>query len=225
MKIKAIFFDIDNTLFPTDDFAELARRNAIDAMIEMGLKAKPEEAYKRLLRVIKKYGSNYPRHFDAFLLKLGLKRDPKIIAAGIAAYHNTKTSILPYPGVPMVIIRLGGMGYKLYIASEGNVIKQWDKLIRLGLHNLFHGVFVTKKNKTKNFFLSLLKKLNLKPNEAVMVGDRSDKDITPAKKAGMQTVRILGGVYSKQKSKVDADYKIKTMNELIKILERIEKDA
>ena len=41
--IKAIFFDIDDTLFSTTRFADRARRSSIDAMVKMGLKIDPEE--------------------------------------------------------------------------------------------------------------------------------------------------------------------------------------
>ncbi|HLY74838.1 MAG TPA: haloacid dehalogenase, partial [Planctomycetota bacterium] len=37
MSLKAVFFDIDDTLFSTTDFAEKARRAAADAMRRHGL--------------------------------------------------------------------------------------------------------------------------------------------------------------------------------------------
>ena len=36
-KLRAIFFDIDDTLYSTSEFAELARSAAIDSMIDAGL--------------------------------------------------------------------------------------------------------------------------------------------------------------------------------------------
>ena len=38
MSLKAVFFDIDDTLFSTTDFAERARRGAADAMRRHGLR-------------------------------------------------------------------------------------------------------------------------------------------------------------------------------------------
>jgi len=221
MKIRAIFFDIDDTLFPTTKFAELARRNAINAMIEAGLNADPGRAYKRLLAVIQKYGSNSPHHFDALLKELGVGRNPKFTAAGVAAYHNTKSTILPFPEVPRTLLKLREGGYELYVASEGNSVKQWDKLIRLGLHNIFHDVFVSEdvgETKSKKFFEKILARLHLDPKSTVMVGDRTEKDILPARQVGMLTVRITpecGG-------KGCADFEIKKMDELLGVLEKIE---
>ena len=36
-KLRAIFFDIDDTLYSTSEFSELARSASIDSMIEAGL--------------------------------------------------------------------------------------------------------------------------------------------------------------------------------------------
>lgn len=213
--VKAILFDIDNTLFPSNDFAELARRNAINAMIEAGLDVDAGKAYVKLRRVIDKYGPNYPRHFNILLRELGRQSDPKIIAAGIVAYHQAKTSIFPYPPVPATILHLRERGYWVCVASEGRALKQWDKLIRLGLHNIFHEVFVTSR-KSKQFYGSVLRKLKLPPNEVMMVGDNIEKDITPAREAGIITVLVT------QKPNKAADYHVKHIGELPKILERLQ---
>jgi putative hydrolase of the HAD superfamily len=217
LALKAILFDIDNTLFPSTDFAELARRNAINAMVEAGLNVDSEKAYRTLRRIINRYGPNYPKHFNALLRELGRKPDPKVIAAGIVAYHQAKTSIFPYPPVPKTIIHLREKGYRICVASEGRALKQWDKLIRLGLHNIFHDVFVTSK-KSRKFYRSILRKLKLRPQEVMMVGDNIEKDIKPAKELGIITVLVAPG-HSKC-----ADYCIKNIGELPRIIERLEHD-
>lgn len=216
MPIKAVFFDIDNTLYDTAEFAERARRNAIRAMREAGLKASEQKAYSGLMEIVKKRTSNYPSHFDELLVKLGQRPSPRIIAAGVAAYHNTKASILPFPGVKETLLFLRDSGYGLYIASEGDSLKQWDKLIRLGLDCLFHDVFVTQevgRKKSKGFYATLLKRLKLKKGEAVMVGDSEEKDVIPAKEAGMVTILV-----SKGRKKGKADYGISGLSEIKKTL-------
>ncbi|MFH1285927.1 MAG: TIGR02253 family HAD-type hydrolase [Candidatus Micrarchaeota archaeon] len=232
MALKAIFFDIDDCLFPSTRFAELARRNAVNAMVEAGLKGEPERVYGTLLKVIKKCGSNYECHFDVLLEEMRVKRDAKIIAAGISAYHNTKTSILPFPEVPRTLVKLRELGYKLYVASEGNAVKQWDKLIRMGIYLLFDDVFVSEEigcEKSPYFFAKILKKLKLKASEAVMVGDRIDKDVASAKKAGIFTVRVIQeGKFTREKAvrkEEKADCVIKNVGELQKALKAIERKS
>ena len=144
--IKAVIFDIDDTLFASTEFAEKARRNAVNAMVEAGLKADTRKAYSELSKIIAERGSNYGNHFGELCKKFRHSSDKdKIVAAGIAAYHNTKASILPFPEVPRALLKLRDEGYALYVASEGNSLKQWDKLFRLGVYLMFDEVFVSKK--------------------------------------------------------------------------------
>ncbi|MEM3030966.1 MAG: TIGR02253 family HAD-type hydrolase [Candidatus Micrarchaeia archaeon] len=226
MGVKAILFDIDDTLFPSSEFAEKARRNAIAAMVEEGLERSADEAYAALESIIRKYGSNYPRHFDALLDRLGVKENrARLIAAGVAAYHNTKGTIAPFPDVPKTLVRLRDLGYRLYAVSEGKAVKQWDKLIRLGLDFFFHGAFISEElgcGKSVRFYRAVTRKLVLKPGELLMVGDRLDKDVVPAKKAGMRAVRVLQGKYASQAAgKTRPDFEITRVGELLGVLKQL----
>ncbi len=217
-KIRAVFFDIDNTLFPTDKFAEFARRRAIRAMVKAGLKASEGKAYRTLTHVVRKHGSNYPQHFDRLLERLGAPRDPKLIAAGILAYHQAKSELKPYPDVPPTLCALRRKGLPLYALSRGIAVKQWDKLILLGLGNLFDGVFVTNR-KDVHFYSRVIRKLRLQPSSVVMVGDNPRIDTAPARRAGITTVRLIKGKHAKEKGA--ADFRIHSMRELPRILRRV----
>ena len=57
--------------------------------------------------------------------------------------------------------------------------------------------------------------------DAVMVGDRSDNDIAPARRLGMQTIRILRGpsAFSEPPSAEDRpEFTIRTLAELIPLM-------
>ncbi len=212
MKIKHILFDIDETLFPTSKFVKIARKNAVDAMVEMGIEEDPEKLYNILLEVIEEKGSNYSYHFSDLCNKIGIKENQaKYIAAAVNAYHNSKSSIHPYPDVPKLLLLLKEQGYNLHVATNGLAIKQWDKLIRLKVALFFDQVFISEEmneEKSKNFFIKVLKELKAKPQECLMVGDSPTADIEPAKKAGLRTIRVLLGKYSKEKSNADTEIKV-----------------
>ena len=94
-RLDAIFFDIDDTLFPTTSFAERARRNAVRAMIAAGLDLPEEVVYKELKEVISEFTSNYGNHYGHLLKRLGPEalehvNPALVIAAGVVAYHDTK---------------------------------------------------------------------------------------------------------------------------------------
>ncbi|MDO8554319.1 MAG: TIGR02253 family HAD-type hydrolase [Candidatus Micrarchaeota archaeon] len=222
MPIKDIFFDIDDTLFPSSEFAELARRNAVRAMIEMGLGETQEKLHSMLIKIIAKKGSNYHNHFNDLCAALKLKKSSRYVAAAIAAYHNTKTSILPYPEIPRMLLKLKEDGYGIYVATNGDAIKQWDKLIRLGIEHYFEDVFVSEEmgeEKSPSFFRKVLKQIKAKPEECIMIGDREASDIVPAKRVGIITIRVRRGKHAKGKS--TALFDVNNLEKLPLIIKKI----
>ncbi|WP_440117405.1 HAD family hydrolase [Paenibacillus sp. QZ-Y1] len=66
-----------------------------------------------------------------------------------------------------------------------------------------------------------LKQAGCKPEEAVMIGDRIDNDIMPAKKLGMHTIRILQGYGRFQPERDDEerpDWTIESLEQLLPLL-------
>jgi putative hydrolase of the HAD superfamily len=217
-----IIFDIDDTLFPSSDFSALARRNALNAMIDMGLDYSYQGLNEKLNSIIKSKGSNYGRHFDDLCNSLGVEDSSRYVAAAVAAYHDTKTSIAPFPKVALTLLKLKENGHRLYIATNGTSVKQWDKLIRLGLELYFEKVFVSENlgmEKCKEFYDKIIEALGCSAKDCVMVGDREDADIIPAKEAGILTVRILQGKHKHDPS--TADHTIEDSGAVFEIVQRL----
>ena len=85
--IKAVLFDLDNTLI---DFMRMKRNSceaAISAMIDAGLKIKKEKAQKKLFKLYDKYGLEEKKIFQKFLKEEVKKVDYRILANAIVAYH------------------------------------------------------------------------------------------------------------------------------------------
>lgn len=218
--IKNILFDIDDTLFPSTEFSSLARKNAINAMIGMGLTTPYHKLDSMLHKIISKKGSNSQEHFNELCKELAIKKPARYIAAAVAAYHDTKTSIQTFPKVPLTLLALRKNGYGIYAATNGNAVKQWDKLIRLRISLYFDGVFVSEevgREKDKIFFQKITRELKCLPAECIMVGDKEDSDISPARSLGLKTVRVLPGKYSKNPTK--ADFSLSDISELTTILQ------
>lgn len=226
--IKAVLFDVDNTLYDNSKQVELARRNAIESMAEAGLKLPTEEALKVLDDIVKKHGPNYDKHFDMLVESDGDGPKPRVVAAGIVAYHNTKIAHLkPFPDTTRTLLKLKDMGYKLGVITEGTDLKQWEKIIRLGLQHFFDVVFISREvNEDKSsgrLFKAALEELGLKPGECMYVGDKLNRDVLGANRAGMTSVRILKGRYKDEKPKnkdEKPDYQINHLEELLDILKK-----
>ncbi|NJE00128.1 TIGR02253 family HAD-type hydrolase [Thermococcus sp. LS1] len=223
--IRVVFFDLDDTLVDTSKLAEMARKNAIENMVRHGLPVDFETAYHELLELITEYGSNFGRHFDYLLRRLDLPNNPKWIAAGVIAYHNTKFAYLKsVKGARKVLLELKKDGFGLGVITDGDPIKQWEKILRLELDEYFDEVFISDylgvKKPHRKIFEKALRKFNVEPHEALMVGDRLYSDIYGAKQVGMKTVWFKYGKYANRE--LDyleyADFTIKSLEEVPEIV-------
>ncbi len=147
-----MFFDLDNTLFPSTSFTETTRKEAIKAMIQSGLKSGFKEAMKQLEKIIKEKGSNYNKHSNELVRFFNGKEDPRIIFKGVTTYYNIKTSLLrPNMNVIETLFHLSKK-FKLFLLTDGLYVKQWDKIVRLGLDVFFNeeNTFISEKLDLKN---------------------------------------------------------------------------
>ncbi len=233
-KLKALLFDIDDTLFSTSDFAERARRNAIRTMIEYGLAVDEETAYAELTEVINEFSSNYASHFDKLLVRLPREKayprvNPAVlVAAGVIGYHETKSlELRPFPDVTGALRRLARTPLALGIVSAGLQTKQSEKLIRLGLYRYFRSdaVFISDQigigKPNPKLWTTACTSLGVEPTEVMYVGDNPLQDVDPCNTLGIVTVRSRRGTRHKDAvGKTAPRYEITTFDELIEILRR-----
>ena len=193
--IKAVFFDIDDTLYDTSGFARLARKAAINVMIDAGLPLSSDEAYKLLKEIIKEKGSNYDKHFNILTKRVFGEEKPLLIALGMITYHNVKFALLRlFPKTPSTLIYLKSKGYHLGVISDGITIKQWEKLIRLGLNHFFDEVVTSEEagveKPDEKIFRLALDRMGCQPTKSIMIGNKFNKDIIGAINIGMSAILV-----------------------------------
>ena len=231
MKIKCALFGIDDVLYDASLQMSTARLNAIKAMIEAGLPTDVETAYRVLQGIVKEHGSDFNKHFDKLLEHLGLKWNPKVIAAGVVAYRETSLAYLkPYPDTFPTLLKLRDARYKIGIISEGRAVKQWQKLIQLGIQHLPDEVITSEeinvKNITPDLFVSLLKALNVQREQTIFIGNRPGADILCANRAKIISVRIRKGenrTLESESVETTPKYEISKLSEVFPVIEKIEK--
>ncbi|MBL7009301.1 MAG: haloacid dehalogenase, partial [Planctomycetes bacterium] len=67
MSLRAVFFDIDDTLYSSTRFAWRAREQAVEAMIRAGLRAGSDRVLVELQELVVEFGSNDYRHYNRLL--------------------------------------------------------------------------------------------------------------------------------------------------------------
>lgn len=233
--LKAIFFDIDDTLFSTTEFAEKARKESIAQMIRYGLKVSEKDALYELKEVINEFTSNYDKHFDKLLNRFPSSSfegvNPAIlVAAGVVGYHQTKfRELKPYPDVVEALDALKKTHLILGIISAGLAIKQAEKLVRLDLYKYMNpsAIFISEQIGISKPNIKLYQRacraLKLDPAEVMYIGDNPVNDIDPPNTLGMITVRNRrspAAHHGFSEGKTKPDYEIQNFYDLLAILKR-----
>ena len=228
--IKAIFFDLDDTLFDcSGSLIENARKRAAAAMVAAGLPLSAEEAYKMQQQLFEQLGP-LENIFDRMCEKQQLSKDErkKIVEAAFNAYNSDEVEqIQLFPDVLPTLGKLRKKGIKTALITSGIFERQQKKIELLGLQDKFDLVLihdVEKDASKEEKFSSALQQLNLKPNTVAVVGDRIYSEIKIANKLGMASIRMLKGRFSSIKPRTDLeepDFEIKNIAELVPLLEKM----
>ena len=221
--IKAVIFDLDNTLIDFMKMKKLSCEAAVNSMIDAGLKIEKEKGMKLLFGLYDKYGLEDPKIFQKFLKEITGKVNYRVLANGIVAYRKVRGGFLePYPHTSYVLLKLKGKGLKLAIVSDAPKLKAWIRLAYMKIADFFDVVVAfedTMQRKPSRLpFEAALKNLRLKPEECLMVGDWPERDIEGAKKIGMKTCFARYGSARKIKDS-GADYIIDDIKELLQIMD------
>lgn len=222
--IKAVIFDLDNTLVDFMKMKRLSIEAALTAMIDAGLQLSLTEASAEIDKIYKEQGIEYQQVFDLFLTQQLGMINHKILSSGIVAYRKAReANLIPYPHVYSSLNQLVKMGIKLGILSDAPSKEAWLRLAYLNFHHIFDEVVTfddTGERKPSPVpFMAILKKLGVKPEEAVMVGDWAERDIVGASNVGIKTAFAKYGDTFNTPFHY-ADYELNDFSEIIEIINK-----
>ena len=105
--IKAVIFDLDNTLLDFMKMKSSSIKSAIDGMIEAGLDLDRKKASDEIYEIYDKKGYEYQDVLSEFITEKVGKLDYKILAGGIVEYKKAKEKSLNlYPEVYETLISI-----------------------------------------------------------------------------------------------------------------------
>ena len=223
--IKAIIFDLDNTLLDFVKMKQFAVKAAITAMIEAGLDVDEKKAYQDIFDLYVNKGWENQQVFDDYLNQTVGKVSNKILAAGIVSYRRAReATLLVYPNVNKTLIELIKMGIQLSVVSDAPSREAWMRLYYLNLHHVFDPVLTfddtgVRKPSAKPFEMAL-DILQSTPDEVLMIGDWPERDVVGAKKIGMKTIFAR---YGDTFGTVDsgADWDVNDIYDLVNIVKEL----
>ena len=231
VKIKAIFLDVDNTLLDFNQMKRLCVKSAVDAMLDAGLDIPRKKAIKQVFEVYDAEGIEYKNVLQDFLKNALGKIDYRILAKGVIAYRKMRDGILmPYPEVKSTIIKLKKKGFKIAILSDAQNYQLWMRLCATGIDDLSDVVVsaedVGAEKPNPKIFQLAMKKLKVKPEECLMVGDMPGRDIKGAKDLLIKSVLVMYGSENISKNYVKdmtikPDFKINYFRELLPLISKL----
>lgn len=223
--IRAILFDLDNTLTDFMKMKDASILAAVEGMIDMGLPIRREEARERIYAIYDREGIEYQKVFDRFLQQELGTVDPSLLAAGIVGYRRARDSYLVlYPHVRPTLTHLLRRGIRLAVLSDAPALQAWLRLHHLALHHIFEFVITfddTQERKPSPVgFRKALELLHVDPAEVLMVGDWPERDMVGASRFGIRTVFAR---YGDTKGVVNsgADFEIDDIQELLAVVDRL----
>lgn len=223
--IRAIVFDLDNTLTDFMRMKEAAINAAIDGMIDAGFRLSRAELRERVDSIYREQGLEFQRVFDELLQREFGEVDPKILASGIVAYRRARESALVlYPHAHMTLLELAKRGIRLGVVSDAPRLQVWMRLCALGLQHVFDAVVTFddtgERKPAPAPFREVLRRLGTEPHEAMMIGDWAERDVVGAKSLGMKTVFArYGDTFDTKVS--GADFDVDDVHELLAIVDAI----
>jgi putative hydrolase of the HAD superfamily len=199
--IRAVIFDVGG---PLD--LETAFEAAIDTDIRAGLKregfafseAEWDEANRH---AVETFAPSLYRSVIWRLTAGGLDASLRIYE-WMEAQSAQRNLFELRPGIAYVLESLKARGMKLGLAAN-QPARVIDLLAEHGIGHHFQnqgisGIYGLRKPDLR-LFLRACEDLAVEPNECIMVGDRIDNDVAPARLLGMRTVRIRTGRHREQR--------------------------
>lgn len=229
--IKAVLWDLDNTLVDFLRMKRTASDAAARAMVSAGadFPFSADEAgdilFGAYLQDIEgnTVFADFLRQHHQQKLSLSQHHVDRITAAAVNAYLKTKTlHTEPYAGVRKTLLELARRGLRMGVLTDAPRFKAYQRLEAAGLVDFFD--FVVTFDETgerkphEKPFRTAVDLFGLQPSQILMVGDWPERDIAGARSAGLRTAWAQYGKPGAP-APAEADWVLAQPEELIRRLQ------
>jgi putative hydrolase of the HAD superfamily len=192
--VKIIAFDADDTLWVNEPYFH-ATENKFCALLEDFLPhhTVSQELFKTEMQNLELYGYGAKAFILSMIETISRITDNKASIELVYKTIQLGKEILEHPmelleGVENLLNELYGR-YRLVMATKGDLLDQERKLVKSGLEKYFHHIEIMS-NKRKEDYQKLIRHLDCKPEDFLMVGNSIKSDILPVLELGGHAIHI-----------------------------------
>jgi len=194
MDIKVIAFDADDTLWVNEPYFQETEEKFCELMAPyLSRHTLSQELFKTEIDNLRLYGYGIKGYILSMIeaaLKISNHTISNEVVSKIIQYGK---ELLEHPielldGVEDVLGSLKGR-YKLVVATKGDLLDQRRKLHNSGLGDYFHHIEVMS-DKQEADYTDLVKRLDIKPEEFLMIGNSLKSDVLPVLGIGAHAIHI-----------------------------------
>jgi len=193
MMVKGVIFDFWGTLVEQGTYSPLRRTYKL---LEVRMPFSPFVVKFEQVFMTKKY-EDQATAFSEVCRAFNIDCKPAIVDKLIGIWNSSKLLAKPYPETIDILEKLKAKGIKLAVTSNcpfdnvEPVLEKFDMNKYFDRINLSWETGILKHDPAS--FESILRKLHLKKEEVVMVGDSVETDIAGAEKVGIKAVLVDRG--------------------------------
>lgn len=230
MQYRAVFFDLDHTLYAYPPCNEAGKRAAWETFLDLGYdlgRNEFEELYQEARREVKRELAGTASAHERFLyfkrligIYANTHRSGDALALGEAYWDAYVTSMELFDGVEETFSALQEAGVDIAIVSNLTTRIQLEKIRHLGIEGFVDYLLTseeTGREKPSSVMFTLpLARLDVRPSETLMVGDSPDADIEGGNAVGLDTALFNNdteGLTGREKP----DYRFDTIDEVLEV--------
>lgn len=192
--IKIIAFDADDTLWVNEPYFQ-ATEDKFCALLEDFIPhhTVSQELFKTEMHNLELYGYGVKAFILSMIETISRVTDNKASIELVYKTIQLGKEILEHPlelleGVENLLNELYGR-YRLVMATKGDLLDQERKLVKSGLEKYFHHIEIMSDKRIVDY-QKLIKHLDCKPQDFLMVGNSIKSDILPVLELGAHAIHV-----------------------------------
>lgn len=225
--MKTLFFDLDDTLLPTQELYNQTKEEVasyISKLTKIEIKEIMDLFEAIDLKNAKTLGLSkhrFPKSWmDTYSQLSDVKDEKEIKVVKTMAEKVFTTELKPFKEAKQMLSDLRQQGFEMYILTSGEQDVQERRIKQSGLSLYFDGFYIIPLKNTATM-QSIIKE----PINSVMIGNSLKSDIEPALSIGMTAVhieRVTWGFDKAQVDKTDRNYYQSSLEFLPEVIKNIQ---